>query len=172
MASAPLPPALAARLAALAARVRHLRAARGACRLAVATLLSATVVVLLDAAFGLSVWARCLLQLGWLGLTAYLTWRLVAVPWRTEIPLEEVARQVEDQFPGLGERLLSAVELRDAAEPANGSPQLIGTLAREAELRTRSMDFAQAAPVWPVAWLAGWAGGAIVLALVFAAVIP
>src|SRR5262249_46866091 len=137
MASAPLPPALAARLAALATRVRHLRAARGACWLAVATLLSATAVILLDAPFGLSVWARALLQLGWFAFVGVLAWRLVAIPWRTDIPLEEVARQVEDQFPGLGERLLSAVELRDAAEPANGSPQLIGTLAREAELRTR-----------------------------------
>ena len=172
MASAPLPPALAARLAALAARVRHLRAARGACWLAVAALAAAAAIILLDAAFGLSVWTRVLLQLGWLGLTAVLGWGLVAVPWRAEVPLEEVARQVEGQFPGLGERLLSVVELQGAAEPANGSPQLIGTLAREAELRTRSMDFAQAAPVRPVARLAGWTGAAVLLAVAFAAVVP
>src|SRR5437667_3687874 len=135
MASAPLPPALAARLAALAGRVRRLRVARGACRLAVAALLSATALVLLDAALGLSVTARCLLQLGWLALTALLAWRLVARPWRSEISLDEIARQIEDQFPGLGERLLTVVELGDAAEPANGSPQLIASPARETEPR-------------------------------------
>jgi hypothetical protein len=172
MASAPLPSALAARLAALAGRVRRLRVARGACWLAVAALLGGTAVVVLDAALGLSVLARCLLQLGWLAGTALLAWRLVARPWRSEIPLEDIARQIEDQFPGLGERLLSVVELRNAAEPANGSPQLIASLARETELRTRSMDFMQAAPARPVAWLAGSAGAVFVLALLFAVVIP
>jgi hypothetical protein len=172
MASAPLPPALATRLAALADRVRRLRVARGACWLVVAALLSGAAVVLLDALLGLSVTARCLLQLGWLAGTALLAWRLVARPWRAAIPLEGIARQIEEQFPGLGERLLSVVELRDAAEPANGSPQLIASLARETELRTRSMDFAEAAPVRPVAWLAGAAGGAFLLAALFAAVVP
>lgn len=172
MASAPLPPALAARLAALAARVRRLRVARGACGLVVAALASGAAVVALDVVLGLSVAARCLLQLAWLGTVALLGWRLVARPWRAEVTLEEIARQVEDQFPGLGERLRTVVELGDVAEPANGSPQLIASLARETELRTRAMDFAQAAPVRPVAWLAGGAGGAALLALLCAAVVP
>ena len=167
----PLPPALHARLDALAARVRRLRVARGACWLAVAGLLSAAGIVLLDAALPLSVAVRCLLEVGWFALVVLLSWRLVVRPSVAEVPLEELARQIEGQFPGLGERLLSVVSLRDADE-SNGSPQLIASLARETEQRTREMDFARAAPVRPVAWLAVAAGVVFLAVAVSAAVIP
>ena len=172
MAAPTLPPALHARLDALALRVRRLRVARGACWLAVAVLLSAAGIVLLDAAVKLSVAARCLLEAAWLASASGLAWWLVARPWRADVPLDEIARRIESQFPGLGERLLTVVSLRDDADPANGSPRLIAGLARDTELRTRELDFTRAAPTRPVAWLAAAAGVVFVAALVSAAVMP
>ncbi|MDB5310991.1 MAG: hypothetical protein JWO38_5193 [Gemmataceae bacterium] len=172
MAVAPLPPALEDRLAALAARVRRLQLARGVCRVIASLLLSAVAIVLLDAACQLSVTCRCILQVGWLGLGGFLGWQLVVRPWQSEIPLEEIARQVEGRFPGLGERLLTVVGLREDADPANGSPQLIASLARDTEIRTRTMDFAQVAPVRPVAQLAVATGAVLVAVLIASATIP
>src|SRR5439155_5839200 len=99
-------------------------------------------------------------------------WRLVVRPWREEVPLEEIARQVERRFPGLGERLLTVVSLRDRTGPAHGSPQLVASLARETEQHTRGLDFAAAAPVRPAARLAAVAGVVFLLSVVSAAVVP
>jgi hypothetical protein len=172
MATAPLPAALEARLTALAARVRVHRVVRGASCLAVAALAGGVALVALDSLFTLSVVVRCTLQLAWLGGVGYLAWRWVGRPYRDEVPLPEVARHLERQFPGLGERLLTVVELRDAAGPENGSPHLIHSLANETEARTRSLDFAAAAPVRPVARLAGAAGAVVLVALAAAVAVP
>jgi hypothetical protein len=172
MATVSLPPALEARLAAVAARVRRLRVVRGASWVAVAGLLAGVVLVLLDAAIGLPVLARCLLQLAWLGLVGVLAWRLVVRPWREEVPLEEVARRVERQFPGLGERLLTVVSLRERTGPAHGSPHLVASLARETEQHTRGLDFAAAVPVRPVARLAAGAAALLLLCVASVAVMP
>lgn len=172
MASAPLPTALEVRLAALAARVRLHRVVRGLSWLAVAALASALVVVALDSLFALSVASRCVLQLAWLVGVGVVAWRWAGRPWRDEVPLTEVAGQLERQFPGLGERLLTVVELRDAAGPENGSPHLISSLATETEARTRTMDFAEAAPVRPVARLAAVAGGVVAVAVLAALAVP
>ena len=172
MATAPLPSALEVRLAALAARVRVHRVVRGASGLAVAALFGALALIALDAAFGLSVTSRCLLQVGWLGMVGVLGWRWVARPWRDDVPLPEVARHLERQFPGLGERLITVVELRDAAGPEHGSPHLIESLAHDTEVRTRSMNFAEAAPIRPVVWLAGAAGFVVVASLVATIAVP
>ncbi|HUR53935.1 MAG TPA: hypothetical protein VMZ71_07375, partial [Gemmataceae bacterium] len=122
MATASLPSALEARLTALAARVRVHRVVRGASWCAVAALGSGLVLIALDAAFGLSVAVRCLLQLAWLGLVWFVAWRWVGRPWREDVPFPEIAQHIERQFPGLGERLLTVVELRNAAGPEHGSP--------------------------------------------------
>ena len=82
MASAPLPPALEDRLAALAARVWRLGVIRGACRFVAAVLLLTTFLLLLDVAFQLPISARCGLQIVWLGLVSLLAWRLVVRPWQ------------------------------------------------------------------------------------------
>ncbi|HUR53611.1 MAG TPA: hypothetical protein VMZ71_05750, partial [Gemmataceae bacterium] len=68
--------------------------------------------------------------------------------------------------------LLTVVELRDAAGPEHGSPHLISSLANETEARTRSMDFAEAAPSRPVARLAGAAGFVVLGSLMAAAAVP
>src|SRR5947208_16930308 len=124
MAAAPLPPALEARLVGLAARVHRLRVAGGACRLVVALVASAALLVALDAAFRLPVAARCVLAAVWVGLAGWFTWVLFLRPWRDEVALGEVAARLERHYPQLGERLLTVVELRDGAGPANGSPHL------------------------------------------------
>lgn len=172
MASASLPPALEDRLAALAARVWRLGVIRGACRFVAAVFLSATLLVLLDAAFQLPVSARCALQIGWLGLVGVLAWRLVVRPWQADVPFVDLARRVEEYFPGLGERLVTVVSLREEADPTNGSPSLIATLARDTEARTRDLDFAQAAPIRPAARLVAATGAVVVLAVATAVAVP
>lgn len=172
MAPAPLPPALEDRLAAVADRVWRIGVIRGACRFVAAFLCSTVVLLLLDAVFQLSVTARCALQVGWLAVVGFLGWRLVARPWQADVPLVDVARRVEAHFPELGERLVSVVGLREEAEPANGSPSLIATLARDTEARTRELDFARAVPIRPAARLAAATGAAVLLTIAVAAAVP
>ena len=94
MAASPIPTALDDRLCALENRVHKLLVIGGACRFALAVLAATVAIFVLDAAFQLSVAARCLLELGWLALVGFLAWRLVLRPWNEEIPLEEL-----DAFP-------------------------------------------------------------------------
>jgi hypothetical protein len=54
----------------------------GVAQLAIILLGSIAALLLLDAALDLSVTARCLLQLIWLGGTCFLAWRLVFRPWQ------------------------------------------------------------------------------------------
>lgn len=170
MAAVPLPPALEDRLAALVTRVRRLRLISGTCRLAVALLVLTAALVALDAAFRLSTATRCVLQLGWLALAGLLAWWLVVRPWRADVTLGDVAKEIERRYPGLGERLVTVVTLRDEATLANGSPQLIASLAKETDLRTRSLDFGEAVPTRAVS---RWAvvAGVVVLAALFAALL-
>jgi hypothetical protein len=171
MAAAPLPPALEARLAGLAARVHRLRAVAGASRLVVALVASAALLVSLDVAFRLPVAARCVLAAVWLVSAGWLGWVLLLRPWRDEVALDEVAARLERHYPQLGERLLTVVELRDGAGPANGSPHLVASLAREAEQQTRDLDLTTVAPARPVARLAAVAAVVLVAAGVAAAVV-
>lgn len=166
-----LPPELEGRLTGLATRVRRLRIVCGACRLAVAVLLSIVALSVFDSVLQLSVLSRCLLQLAWLAATGLLTWQLVIRPWTAEVPLEEAARLIEGHFPGLGERLLTIVSLRNA-EPENGSPYLIANLARDTELRTREMNFARAVPLRPAVRLTAVAGITVLAAVATAAAVP
>src|SRR5581483_8506501 len=92
---------------------------------------------------------RGLMLVGWLVLTAWLTWRLVVRPLREPVPPAELAGRVDRYFPGLAERLTTLVELRGRAEPGNGSRALMGVLARETDQRARRLDFSRVAPVGP-----------------------
>src|SRR5262245_61751645 len=108
MSAAPLP-TIEQWLSALIPRVRALQVAQGANRLIAAALGTASVVLLLDAGFALPAWARGLLLSVWLTTVGVLTWRWVLVPWRGEVSLAEVAREVGKRHPELGEQLRAVV---------------------------------------------------------------
>jgi hypothetical protein len=146
MSAAPHTAAPEDRLAALAARVRRLWVVRGACGLAVAVLGSVAALLVLDAAAPLSVGARCVLQVAWLGLVVFLAWRLVASRWQGDVPLEEIEREVERQFPGLGERVRIALTAGEA-----DLPPVVAALNHDTQRRTRDLDVSLVAPLWSAA---------------------
>lgn len=113
------PAALEASLAALAGRVRRLRIVRGLSLLLLAFLVGGFFIGWLDAAFALSVAVRSVLESVWLLLVGVLAWRFVVQPAQYEVPLEDIARQLE----------------------ANGSTNLVAALARE--------KHQPAFPIWP-----------------------
>jgi hypothetical protein len=167
MSAAPLP-AIEQWLTALVPRVRALRVARGTCRLVAAALGTASAVLLLDAAFGLPAWGRGLFLSVWLTATGVLTWRWVLVPWRGDIPLAEVARELEKQLPELGERLRAAV----TDDPKGPSDAVRTAVDEDTARRARGVDRTRAVPLAPAAWLAAGAGVAILAAVATAALVP
>jgi hypothetical protein len=96
--SGPPPPATEARPAATA-RVRRMRAARGACWVIVAGLATAAAVSLLDAAVQLPGWSRGLALAVWVTGLGVLAWRLVFVAWRKE-PAARPAQEARRELPG------------------------------------------------------------------------
>src|SRR5207247_7747042 len=64
-----------------------------------------------------------------------------------------LAAEVEREYPRLGERLLTTVDLARTVNVHNGSPHLIDALAYETDLKTRPMDFGRADPQRANGWL-------------------
>jgi hypothetical protein len=85
---------------------------------------------------------------------------------------DALAALIEQEYPNLAERLLTSVELTEAAENAHGSRTLIELLVRETEIRASSLNFLQAAPEKPTFRLAAIAVGIAALMFVPAAVWP
>src|SRR5437879_776274 len=141
MPAAPLPPVLDERLSHLPAEVRRLVVRRGCGWLPLVALGGTAVAVGLDAAFSLPAGVRGLLLIGWLAGTGLAAWRLVVRPWRGPVPAAELAARVERHFPGLSERLTTLVGLHERAGPGNGSRALMAVLAKEADQRTRRLNF-------------------------------
>ncbi|WP_439625564.1 hypothetical protein, partial [Gemmata sp.] len=96
--SGPPPPATEARPAATA-RVRRMRAARGACWVIVAGLATAAAVSVLDAAVRLPGWSRGLALAAWVTGLGVLAWRLVYLPWRKE-PAARPVQEARRELPG------------------------------------------------------------------------
>lgn len=155
---AALPPALHAKLLALAHRIRLWRALRGASLVLLVLLLTGSAALWTDAWLGLPAGVRALLLAGWLGLGAWMTLSGLLRPNRQRLSPEVLAALIEEKYPELGERLTSAVELAGAADAYHGSPALIGLLMSETEVRSRRLDYLQAFPVRASAGLATAAG--------------
>lgn len=167
MSDAP-PPAIEQRLAALIPRLRALRVARGAARLVVAALAAACVILLLDAAFPLAAWVRGLFLSVWLTGAGVLAWRWVLIPWRAEIPLAEVARELEQVFPELGERFRAIV----SPEPPGQPDVLRAALVEDTARRAKAVDLVRALPLKPVLWFVAGAAGAVLAVVATAAIVP
>jgi hypothetical protein len=85
---------------------------------------------------------------------------------------DALAALIEQEYPNLAERLLTSVELTEAAENAHGSQTFIELLVRETEIRTSSLNFLQAAPEKPTFRLVTIAFGIAALLLIPAAIWP
>ena len=141
-----LPRKLRSRLAELGQRLRRMHIIQGLCRLALVILSTALASVILDGLMHFPGWMRGLLLTGWVVLSALEIRRFVRGPLRQPLDAEGLASAVEQEFPRLGERLTTAVELAGSRDPANGSPELIDVVIRDAENRTRKLDLKRAAP--------------------------
>ncbi|MBM3983130.1 MAG: hypothetical protein FJ304_23230, partial [Planctomycetes bacterium] len=140
------PPPIEERLAALAPRVRRLRVARGAAKLALAAVGAAGAVLLLDAALALPAGARGLLLSVWLTGFGLLAWRWLLVPGRADLAPADVAGELRKYLPELGGRLAAAV-----GPPAADQPEAVHSALRDdAARRARATDLARALPVKPV----------------------
>ena len=143
--------ALDVRLAILVRLVWRMRVAGGVCRLVLAGTSSGLGIVLLDAALDLSVASRCVLEVAWLAILSVATWRFILKPWNDEVSTFEIARRLEAHFPEFGERLLSIVELRDEPDIA---PELLDSLARDTQVRTRDLKLQKAFSIRPLVGVA------------------
>ncbi len=141
-----LPKKLRARLAELGQRLRKQNIVRGLCRVVVVILAAALFAVLLDALVGFPRLMRGLLFVGWLALGFFEVRRFIRGPLAQRLDPEGLASAIEEEYPRLGERLTTAVELAGTDDPANGSPDLIDIVIQDAATRTKKLDLTRAAP--------------------------
>jgi hypothetical protein len=167
-----LPPALRAKIDAVARHVRLLRAVRGASVLLLVLCLTGGLALLADAAFDLPWPARAALLAVWSALAVSLTVFGLIVPLTRRLDPETIAAVVEEKFPAFGERLTTAVELSGDTEPYHGSPAFIALLISETEARASRLDFLSAVPARLVWYLAAVAGAVLLLVASPAAVAP
>jgi hypothetical protein len=141
-----LPRSLRSRLTALQRRVRLLRVVRGFALLVVVLGVSAAAALLADYWLDLPALARRILFRVWLGEGVVLGLLSLIVPLCRRLDAAALAAAIEEQYPQLGERLTSAVELAEASEEGHGSPTFIALLLDETMERSEPLDFRPAAP--------------------------
>jgi hypothetical protein len=167
-----LPALLRDKLAAVARRIRWLRAARGVSVLALTLLFFAAAALAADAWLDLPAVVRSGLFLTWIGLGVSAVIFSLLVPLCRRMDAESLAALVEQRYRDLGERLTSSVELSGDAEVANGSPALIGLLVQETTARTGPLDFLDAIPGRRTLYLAIVAGLGLVASGIVALALP
>lgn len=146
MAANPLPKSMRVRLAELGQRLRRQQIITGLCRVVLVLSIGAFAAVLLDALVALPGWLRGVLLGGWLILGVREIRRFMRGPLTRPLDPEGLAAAIEQEYPRLGERLTTAVELAGTSDPAHGSPFLVDMLVRDAEIRTGRLDLKRAAP--------------------------
>jgi hypothetical protein len=102
---------------------------------------------------------------GWLVLGVAVAVRGLLRPLCQPLCPEALAALIEEKYPDLGERLLSAVELADRADRYQGSATLVALLLNETDARTRQLDCLEAFPVHRAARFAAAASGMLLLIL-------
>ncbi|HEX7898266.1 MAG TPA: hypothetical protein VF950_10935 [Planctomycetota bacterium] len=116
---------------------------------------------------------RALLLLAQLALWGAAAWLLVIRPFLAPWADRDVALWVEDRTPGLGHRLITAVQLnRPDADTKGMSAELMAAVTRQAEEQARAEDYA--AKVDRRRWQASdrWLGAGVAIALLCAAAAP
>lgn len=165
--AATVPHALEQRLAALVPRVRALRVARGASLCLLAAVASVTLALFLDAALGLPATARGLLVAVWVTALGVFVWQFVVAPWQTEIPLADVARELERRLPELADRLGAVI-----APPPHTSDAVRTALLEDTLRRAKAVDFHSAIPAYPAMLRASGALLALLAFLMLTGLVP
>ncbi|WP_020471242.1 hypothetical protein [Zavarzinella formosa] len=145
MSAVKLPKKLTGRLDELASRVRHITVYRAVARALFLLPATALVLILADAYLGFS----SSMRLGLLGCWCLLVVREVMnLRWAMKVPIdaETIAHAIETEYPRMGERLTTAVELSRHADESNGSPELIREVIRDAQTRAERLDFERVFP--------------------------
>jgi len=158
------------RIAAVRRRVRLLMAAYGLGWLVAASAGTALLLGLVDYAFriedrGLRVLATAV----WLGVSAATAWRALYLPLRVPLGDVDLARQLQQRFPALGDHLASAVEFLRLREddPGAGSAALRRAVIHRTAAVAERLDFADALEPRPVRRVLVAAGA---IALIVAAI--
>jgi hypothetical protein len=164
MSSAPdLPVSLRDRLAAVARRVRRLRAVFGFSLLVLTLGVSAGAAVLADFLLPLDSSVRQTVLALWLGLGVAAVLFGLVLPLRQPLDADALAAVVEQRYPDLAERLTSSVELAGVNGDSHGSRALIARLLCETETQAAGLDFLPAVPGRGAAILAACAGAVVLL---------
>jgi hypothetical protein len=129
-----------------------------------AIVLGAGLLLILDALLEMPPVARWVVAAAWLFTVVMVARSRLWRPLSRSMPPPALAAAVEEEYPRLGERLTSAVELADSDE-CHGSPAFIRLLVREADQKSRTLDFGRAAPPHVAEWLSAAAVASIILVL-------
>jgi hypothetical protein len=139
-----LPASLQYKLSSLSTRVRFLRSLRGVSLLVITLVVITALAFLADHLFDLPILSRVIiLAAAALAGVAALYAGLV-LPFFRGIDAEDLAAAVEKQYPELGERLTTSVELAEHRQACHGATPLVGMLIAETEDQTRCLDFHRA----------------------------
>lgn len=128
------------RLRRIARRERDVAALAGVAKLAIALVLFSAVFFLVDWLFLLSVAARVCLLLGGVGAAVWVAKTELWDPLRRRRDEITTALEIERRFPDLRDRLISVVQLSEAAEGV--SPVLLEKLEAETARMTAPLNFA------------------------------
>jgi len=161
-----LPPALHAKIADLARRIRLLRAARGLSLLALVLSLVTGAVFLWDYYHELPQPALALTLGLLINATVFLAVGGLVVPQCRRLDPEALAALIEEKYPELSERLTSTVELTSGRADVHGSAELIALLVQDTEARAHPLDFTRAFSARSTRYLAVEAVVALLLLLI------
>ena len=168
---AALPNKLQTKLDILARRLNRLRLLRVASVTFLVLIFSAAIALGLDALLTLPPAVRFILTGLCLISVAIVGWRELILPLFRAVTATDLAAAVEEEYPRLGERLMSTVEVT-AAEDRHGSPAFVRMLIDETDASTRALDFRRAAPPRATKWLIVGTVAAAMLLVSPAAFIP
>jgi hypothetical protein len=163
--SVTLPPSLRSQLSALAGRTRRLRVVRGAGVVVLFLAVTAGLALAADYLFDLPPLIRQAVFVTWSGLGLTLFFQRLCLPIFRRLDDASLAAAVDQTYPGLNERLSTAVDLADHADLHHGTPAFIAMVVKDAEKAAGKLDFLAAVPGRAAKGFAVAAGGALVLLL-------
>jgi hypothetical protein len=133
---------LVLRLSLVRLKLRWISAAHGTALLVMAGLGLLLAGMLLDWSLGLPVWARTIVLGFDFVILAALVWRWVILPVRRAPDSNAVALMIEDAYPELGSRLISAVQLaRPNGLPPGASRAIAGKMIEQTIELSQSIRF-------------------------------
>ncbi len=156
------------KIEAIRGRARQLVTLDGACRVALILVAAAFFSFCIDYLIPkVPLGVRVTVMIGGLAAAAVAAWRFVVLPLSIKLSDDDLALCVEQQFPDLHDRLISAIQLnRQRGEFARfNSPELVDALVKDAMNEAGPMDFSPVLlPAGPMKLAAGTAAVLVVVA--------